>query len=81
LTLIVEANQQIRNHTHCLPSEKELQEVVTHYQHQHRKGKERDVRKESVITLLTLHITNGVDMNHQRDEGHHTHHGGGQRVN
>ena len=40
-------------------------------QHQHREGKERDVAEETGITLLSLHIPDGVDMDecaHDRDQ-------------
>ena len=57
-----------------------MQHVVAHDQHQHGEGEQRNVGKESVVTLIFFHVTNGVDVHHQGNEGHHTHHHGGQAV-
>ena len=75
-----EANQQIRHQAHRLPAEKQLQEVIGHHQHQHREGEEADIGKKPLITVVILHVADGVDMHHQRDRGDNTHHRCGQRV-
>ncbi|OPZ94169.1 MAG: hypothetical protein BWY72_02383 [Bacteroidetes bacterium ADurb.Bin416] len=69
-----ETDQQVGNQTNSLPAEKQLEQVVAHHQHQHGERKQGDVGKEPVVTFVFLHIPDGVEMNHQRHEGHDTHH-------
>ena len=46
---VPETDQQVRDDTHRLPAEEQLQEVVRHHEHQHRERKQRDVREEALI--------------------------------
>ena len=75
-----ETNQQVGHQPDRLPAEKQLQEIVAHHQHQHRKGKQRDVGKEAVVALILFHVTDGVDVHHERYKGHHAHHHGRQAI-
>ena len=77
---IPEADQQVRNQSNRLPAEKQLQHVVAHHQHQHAEGEQRDIAEEALVAGVFLHIADGVDMHHQRDEADHTHHHRGQSV-
>ena len=71
---VPEPDQQIGYESDCLPTEKQLQIVVGHHQHQHRKGEQRNITEESLITRIFMHIANGVDVHHQRHGCHHCHH-------
>jgi hypothetical protein len=75
LLRIVEADQQIRADAHQFPEQVHLENIGRHHKphHAHRKQ-----RQEGVVTLETpfaLHVTQRVDMHHQRDgRDHHEHH-------
>ncbi len=75
-----EADQQVRHQTHRFPTKEQLQEVVAHHEHQHREGEQRDVREETVVAVVFRHVADGVDVHHQRDEGHHAHHHRRKRI-
>ena len=74
------SDQQIRHQADRLPTEEKLKHVVAHHQHQHRKCEQRDVGKETVVASVLLHVADGVDVNHERDECHYAHHHGSQPV-
>ena len=76
-----EANQQIRHQAHGLPSEKQLQQVVAHHQHQHGEREQGNVGKETVVAFILVHVTDGVDVNHEGHKSHHAHHHCGQAIN
>ena len=67
-TLVVIADQQVRDEAHRFPAEEELQEVVRHHQHQHREGEERDVREEPLVApgrrLIVGHVADGINVHH-----------------
>ena len=71
---IPEADQQVGHQADRLPAEEQLQEVVRHHQHQHREGEQCDVGEEPLVARVVGHVADGVDVHHQRDEGHHHHH-------
>ena len=73
-------NQQIRHQTYRLPPEEQLQEIVAHHQHQHGKREQGDVGEEAVVALILMHVTDGVDVHHERDKGDYAHHHGGQAI-
>ena len=75
-----EADEQVRHQAHSLPTEKQLQQVIAHDQHEHGEREQRDVREEAVVAVILFHIANGVDVHHQRHKGHHDHHHGRQAV-
>src|SRR5690606_5450889 len=77
---VPETDQQIGHQAHCFPAEEQLQEVVAHDEHQHCKREQRDVREETVIAFVFFHVADGVDVHHQRHEGHDAHHHRGQAV-
>ena len=74
------ADQQVGHQADRLPAEEQLQKVVAHHQHQHGKRKQRDVGKEAVVALILFHVTDGVDVHHERDKGDHAHHHGRQAI-
>ena len=77
----IETDQQVRHQAYCFPTEKQLDEVVAHHQHQHRESKQRDVAEEALVAyFFIVHIADGVNMYHQRYTGHHHHHHGGEAV-
>ena len=75
-----ETNQQIRDQSDCFPAEEELHKIIRHHEHQHREGKQADVGEEALVAGVFFHVTDGVDVDHQRHKGHDAHHGRGQRV-
>jgi len=75
-----ETDQEVGNQTHRFPTEEELDEIVAHHQHQHRKGKQRDIAEKALVAGIVMHIADGVDVHHQRHESHHAHHHRGQIV-
>jgi hypothetical protein len=77
---VPEADQQVGHQAHRFPAEEQLQEVVAHHQHQHREGEQRDVAEEALVARVLGHVADGVDVHHQRHEGHHAHHHRGQAV-
>ena len=60
-----ETDQQVRHQAHGFPTEEQLQQVVAHDEHQHRKREQRDVRKEAVVAFVFFHVANGVDVHHE----------------
>ncbi len=72
---IIEADEQVGGDAHQLPEDVHLKNIGRQHQSQHRESKERE---EGVVTLesfFSLHVTQTVDMHHQRDGGdHHQHH-------
>mmetsp|Transcript_15026 Transcript_15026/g.35416 ORF Transcript_15026/g.35416 Transcript_15026/m.35416 type:complete len:1189 (-) Transcript_15026:477-4043(-) len=77
---VPEADQQIGHQAHRFPAEEQLQHVVAHHQHQHAEGEQRDVGEEALVAVVLLHVADGVDVHHQRHEGHDAHHHRGQAV-
>ena len=76
-----ETNQKIGDQSYCFPTEEQLQQVVAHDQHEHGESEQRNVGKEAVVAVVFFHVTDGVDVNHQRHKSNHDHHHGGQAVN
>ena len=76
----VKPDQQIRHQADSFPAEKQLQHVVAHDQHQHGKREQRDIAKETVVTVFFFHVADRVNMHHQRDKSHHAHHHGGEAI-
>ncbi len=73
-TRVPEADQQVGHRAHRFPAEEQLHEVVGHHQHQHGEGEQGDIAEEALIAVVVMHVADGVDVNHQGDEGHHRHH-------
>ena len=78
--VVPEADQQVRHQAHRLPAEEQLQEVVAHHEHQHREREQRDVGEEALVARVVGHVADGVDVHHQRHEGHDQHHRDRQRI-
>ena len=77
---VPEADQQVGHQAHGLPAEEQLDHVVRHHQHQHREGKQRDVREEPLVAGILRHVADGVDVHHERHERDHDHHQRGERI-
>ena len=75
-----ETDQQVGHQPYGLPAEEQLQHIVAHHQHQHGKGEQGYIGEKTVVTVVVAHVADGVDVHHQRDEGHHAHHHRGQAV-
>ena len=74
-TFEIETDQEIRHQAHSFPAEEELDEVVAHNQHQHAESKQRNIAEEALVAdFFIVHITDGIDMYHQRYAGNHDHH-------
>ena len=80
LALKPEPDEEVGDHADRFPPEEELQEVVRHAQHEHCEGEQGDVAEESLVARIVAHVSDGVDVHHERNEGHHEHHGRAQRV-
>src|SRR5208283_4427123 len=57
--------KEIGAQPNCLPAEIELKEIIAQHKHKHRKSKEAQVGKETVIPLVTMHVADGVNMYEQ----------------
>ena len=68
--LIPMANEQIRAQPHGFPKHKQLEEVIGHHEHEHRKREERNVPKKPGVSWITMHIADRVHMNESTDDGH-----------
>ena len=75
-----EADEQVGHQSHRLPAEEQLQEIVRHHQHQHREGEQRDVAEKPLVTGIVVHVADGVDVHHERNEGDHAPSSRRQRV-
>ena len=81
LAFEVKTDQEVRHQAHGFPTEEKLHEIVAHHQHQHRKGKQRNITEKALIAgFFIVHIADGVNVHHQRHAGHHHHHHGSQAV-
>ena len=84
---IIEPDQQIRRHANAFPTKEHLHKVVRRHQHQHRKGKKREVCKEPRAIAFVLveidvfgHVAKGIEMHEARNGRHHNQHDRGQTV-
>ena len=77
---VPKANQQIRNQANRFPTEEQLQKIVRHHQHQHRKREQGNIGEEPRVAFIFSHIANGVNVHHEGNEGDHQHHHGGERI-
>ena len=78
--IIVESDQEVGAEPDALPEHIELEKVDRDDQPEHRGRKQRDERKEAPHPLIVLHITDGVDVDEQRDQRHDDEHECRQRV-
>ena len=75
LLRIVEADQQVGADAHQLPEEVHLEDVGRHDQPDHAHREERQKGVVTLEALLTLHVAQRVDVDHERHRGdHHEHH-------
>ena len=80
VSLIPVADQQIGAQAHRFPEHEQLEEVVGHDQHQHRKREQRDVGEKPRVTRFAVHVSDGIDVHQSADDGHQQQHGRGQLV-
>ena len=77
---IPETNQKIGSKPHPFPAEEQLDQVICCDQHQHGKGKQRQIRHETRLVWIVRHVPDGIDMNHRGNTGHNDQHDTGQRI-
>ncbi len=77
---IPETDQKIGRKPHPFPAKEQLDQVVGSHQHQHGKGKQRQIRHETRLVGIVRHVTDGIDMHHRRYTGHNNQHDTGQRI-
>ena len=75
-----ESDQQIGAQPDALPAEEQLDEIVGRHQHQHAEGEEIEIAEEARDRLVVVHVADGVDVDHRRDDVDHHQHDGGQLV-
>ncbi|MNT84015.1 hypothetical protein D3C72_2239750 [compost metagenome] len=68
--MVPEANQQEGRNTDKLPEDIQLQQVRRNHQHQHGEREQRDIPVEYGNPLVTFHISLGVNVNQQADQGY-----------
>ena len=74
-TGVVKPDEQIRGYAHQFPEDVHLENVGSHHQPEHREGEQREEGVVTRKTPLALHVTQAVDVHHQRHGGdHHQHH-------
>lgn len=60
-------DQEIGTDPHDLPTDKQHEQVATHHQQNHGTGKQRDDRKETIVTGIPDHVSGRVDVNDAAD--------------
>ncbi len=78
--LVPMGDEQVGAKAHGLPAKEQLQEVVGHDQHQHRKGEQGHVGEEPGVSLVAVHVSDGVEIHQTADGGHQHQHGRGEGV-
>ena len=69
-----ESDQQVRAEANTFPSDEQQQQVVTEHQQQHEGGEQVQVGKVAVVSGVTLHVPDGVQVNERSDSGDHQAH-------
>ena len=64
-SLVPKTDKQIGHQADSFPTKKQLDKIVAHHQHQHGKGEQRDIAKETLVTRIIGHIAYGENMHHQ----------------
>ena len=74
-TSVIETDEEIRRHTYQFPEKVHLEDVGRQHQSKHRHSEEAQIGIVALETTLTVHITEGVEMHHQRhSRDDHEHH-------
>ena len=68
--LIPMADQEVGAQPDRLPEDEQLQEVVGHHQHEHRKSEQGDVGEEPGIAALAVHVADRIDVHEPADDRH-----------
>ena len=84
---VIKPDQQIRGHAHAFPAKEHLHQVIRCHQHQHGKGKERQIGKKARFVMLVMvpvvvmgHVAKAIKMHQGRNAGHNDQHDRGQPV-
>src|SRR4030067_2942119 len=57
-----EPDKQVRAKPNSLPSDKHKEEVIAQNKQEHGKGEQVQVTKVTMVALVMVHVTNGVDV-------------------
>src|SRR6185436_2980221 len=63
------ADQQVRAETDAFPADKHQHEVVAEHERQHREHEQVEKREEAIEAFLTVHVTDGKDVNQKTNKG------------
>ena len=75
-----EADEQVAAQAHAFPSDEHQQVVGREHQQQHEKHEEIQVRKETRVAGIVVHVTGRVDVNQPAHAGHNKQHDDGELV-
>ena len=53
---IPEADKEVRRKAHAFPAKEHLHQIICCHQHQHRKGKQRQIAKETRTGRVLMHV-------------------------
>ena len=73
-------DSKIGTTTYPFPANEHKQEVVAHNQKKHGRGKEVEIGKEAVETILFMHIANGINMDDEPNTRNYKHHDKSKRI-
>ena len=74
LTLEPEPNQEVRAETDGFPEDEQDQQVVRHHEHDHREDEQRQIGEEPPKAGIVVHVSNGINVDHERNARHHEQH-------
>ena len=80
LVLVPEADQEVRANPDQLPEDEDHEDVRRSHEPEHREAEEREIREESRIPRVVVHVAHGIDVDERRDERDHQEHDGRQVV-
>ncbi len=75
-----EADQEVRAEAHAFPPDEHEKEIVRGHEDQHHEDKEIEVREVAGVAFVTVHVSNGIDMDQEADAGHNEAHDDGKRI-
>ena len=78
--VVPETDEQIRRQPHQLPEDVHLHYVGGQHQPDHRGAEQGHIGVVPGETFVAVHVTQGINLNHQADARHHYQHHVGQRV-
>ena len=75
-----ESDQQIGAQPHALPANEQQDEVVGQNENEHRRAEQIQVCKETRVSIVSVHVADGVDVDERPHPRHDEHHHDAQRI-